>query len=132
MAGSKKTAKRATAKKSVAPKAKARSTAKKTVKTGCAVTKTAAKKPAATQTAKKPAAKKKPVRVLTRKDLENVSEVSLTPNKISVSRLVSRNENGRYVKREVREYFDKTEESERLVSAHVKQKPLKKITVAFK
>lgn len=60
------------------------------------------------------------------------SEVSVTDNKIIVTREVSKNRRGRYQRSEVREYIDKTPANMAALNSKLKNTAAKKITVKFK
>jgi len=60
------------------------------------------------------------------------SEVSVTENKIIVTREVSENRRGRYQRSEVRDYLDKTPSNMAALNSKLKNTAVKKITVKFK
>lgn len=57
------------------------------------------------------------------------SEVSVTDNKFIVTRIKTEQKDGRYEKREVREYHDKTPENVRAFNDRVTNSPVKKVSV---
>ena len=88
--------------------------------------KTAAKKPAAAKPRNVPAKRTKP-------DIfTGAKEVAITENKIAVTRTVSKNVNGRYEKREVREYHDKTPANMAALDRKLSTAATKKVSVKFK
>lgn len=113
----------ATAKKTVAKRA--------TAKKPCA--KTTAKKPART-TSKAPAkaARTPAKRSDTPEIFKGATEVSLTQNKIIVTKMKSKNVNGRYEKKEVREYHDKTPANMNALNRQLVNVEPKKVSVKFK
>lgn len=75
---------------------------------------------AVTKSAKSPERGRK----ATQKDFAGASSISMTKNKIIVTRINSRNAPGEYVKTETRTYFDKTPENLR-VAAEAESKAVK-------
>lgn len=114
-----------TKKKTAKPAAKAAQKARGTTPKSCAAKRTngsqTARKGAGT-TAKKASAPKKNI-------FEGASEVSVTGNKFIVTRTKTEQKNGRYEKREVREYHDKTPENIRAFNDRMMNSPVKKISV---
>lgn len=100
----------------------------------------AAPKPAKAPKTKKPACKPKSKTVKRKQALPakkrdifaGAKEVAITENKIAVIRTVSENVNGRYEKREVREYHDKTPVSMAALDRKLSSAPTKKVCVKFK
>ena len=60
------------------------------------------------------------------------TEISMTANKISVTKKVSENRNGRFEQHEVRTYHDKTPENMRALQNAIRSGDAKKVTVKFK
>ncbi len=105
--------------------------------------KTAAKKPAVQ--AKKATAKRSENTVMTRASARRApakakkndlftgaTEVAITDNKIIVTREKSKNVKGKFEKREVREYHDKTPANMNALNRKLSSDPMKKVSVKFK
>ena len=89
----------------------------------------------ATPTKAKPAAaaKKKPAQVALKDSLfSGATEISMTENKISVTKRVSATANGRFEQHEVRTYHDKTPANIRALQNAIQSGNAKKVTVKFK
>ncbi len=79
------------------------------------------------------AAKKKPASPAVKGGLfGGATEISMTENKISVTKKVSENKNGRFEQHEVRTYHDKTPANMRALQAAIQSGNAKKVTVKFK
>ncbi len=98
-------------------------------------------RPTAATTAKKSttkanaaaAVKKKPAQVALNDGLfSGATEISMTANKISVTKKVSANTNGRFEQHEVRTYHDKTPANIRALQNAIQSGNAKKVTVKFK
>ncbi len=96
--------------------------------------KTAGGKPtkrSAAKTAKKP--QRKPAALKPAKNIfDGAKEISLTENKIAVTRSASRSRNGRYSENLTREYHEKTPENLKALDSVLNNRQLKKVTVQFK
>lgn len=66
------------------------------------------------------------------KAFAGASEVSITENKIILTREVSENRRGRYQRSEVREYLDKTPSNMAALNRKLQGTTAKKVTVKFK
>ena len=122
-------------KKKTITKTKARNTAQKpakapkTKKSPTAATKKPACKPKSSPAKRQRNVPKK----RTQRDIfTGVKEIAITENKIAVIRTVSENVNGRYEKREVREYHDKTPVNMAALDRKLSSAPTKKVCVKFK
>lgn len=81
----------------------------------------------------KGAAKKKPAQLVPKGDLfSGATEISMTANKISVTKKMSENKNGRFEQHEVRTYHDKTPANMRALQDAIQRGNTKKVTVKFK
>ena len=79
------------------------------------------------------AAKKKPAQVALKDGpFSGATEISMTANKISVTKKVSANKNGRFEQHEVRTYHDKTPANMRALQSAIQSGNAKKVTVKFK
>jgi len=117
----KKTPKRTAAKK---PVLKAKKVAKKRVAaTAVARPKTSAARSSARRT---------PAKTIKKDIFTGATEVALTDNKIVVTRLQSKNVKGKFEKREVREYHDKTPANMNALNRKLSSDPMKKVSVKFK
>ena len=78
-------------------------------------------------------AKKKPSQIVPKDGLfSGATEISMTTNKISVTKKVSANKNGRFEQHEVRTYHDKTPANMRALQNAIQSGNAKKVTVKFK
>ncbi len=121
-----------TKKKTKSKTARTTSPAKKTAKKSMA--RTAAKKPCAKSTTKKPAKTARPPVKRTSGDelFKGATEISLTENKIAITKSVSRSTNGKYTSTTKREYHDRTPANMRAFESALKKGGMKKITVKMK
>lgn len=92
-----------------------------------------------TQVAKRPAAKtaktrqkKRAVKPAGNNIFEGATEISMTENKIAVTRSTSRSTNGKYSERTTREYHEKTPANMRALGDIMNDRDVKKITVKLK
>lgn len=107
-----------------------------------ALKKTTAKKPAAqakkttakcTKTNKARSSARRTPAKRTKKDIfEGATEIAITDNKIVVTREKSRNVQGKFEKREVREYHDKSPANLNALNRKLSSDPMKKVSVKFK
>ena len=121
-------------KKKTITKTKARNAAPKPAKapkTKKSETAAATKKPACKPKSK--TVKRKQALPAKKRDIfAGAKEVAITENKIAVIRTVSENVNGRYEKREVREYHDKTPANMAALDRKLSSAPTKKVCVKCK
>ena len=64
--------------------------------------------------------------------LEGATEVSMTENKIAVTRSTSKSTNGKYSERTTREYYDRTPANMKAFNDVLNNRALKKVTVKLK
>lgn len=77
--------------------------------------------------------KNKPTQLVQKDSLfRGATEISMTANKISVTKKVSTNTNGRFEQHEVRTYHDKTPANMRALQNAIQSGNAKKVTVKFK
>lgn len=97
-------------------------------------TRTPAKKSTAVQkrTNTKPAARKNPAGRAGKVNFDGACKVSLTANKIVVTRKKSMSRQGQYVKTETRNYYDRTPENMQAFDRYTKGADARKIDVQYR
>ena len=121
-------------------KSKQRTSAGKRPATKKTAVKPKAKTPVKSSTKPKAAVRKKGTAAMRRWDAatkpQNIfagaSEISITENKIAVTRSVSKNVDGKYSERTTREYYEKTPANMRAFNDVANNSAVKKITVKLK
>lgn len=77
-------------------------------------------------------ARRTPVKTPKKDLFTGATEVAITDNKIVVTRQKSKNVRGKYEKREVREYHDKTPANMNALNRKLASEEMKKVSVRFK